>query len=212
MEEGLAPPMKQLVSNAVLSREALNDRLNREELIVSPLLDREKQVGNGSIDISLGTKFITSQRSHITQIDPRDLGKENIRQFQKSRVVGFGHKFTLHPHNFVLGSTFEFIKMPLDLCGFVLSRSAYGRAGLLIATATYVHPGWQGCLTLELENLGEVPIILRPLTDIGQLVVMHSMELRDPKKPKTIPVGPAFTTLSKNTRWAKLDYLETFFR
>jgi len=98
--------------------------------------------------------------------------------------------------------------MPLDLCGFVLSRSAYGRAGLLIATATYVHPGWHGCLTLELENLGEVPIILRPLTDVGQLVVMYSAKLSESPKLKSIPVGPAFTSLSQDLRWKKLEKLE----
>lgn len=195
-------------TGCVLTRMALLDRLNRGDLIISPLLDREKQVGEGSIDVSLGTKFITSQRSQITEIDPRLLDNEQIREFQRATVTTFGQKLTLHPHNFVLGSTFEFIRMPLDLCGFVLSRSAYGRAGLLIATATYVHPGWQGCLTLELENLGEVPIILRPLTDVGQLVIMYSTKLNDAPKVKSIPIGPAFTSLSKDPRWKKLENLE----
>jgi dCTP deaminase len=195
-------------SGAVLTRNALLDRLNSGDLIISPLLDREKQVGDGSVDVSLGTKFIISQRSQITEIDPRALNNEQIREFQRAIVTTFGQKLTLHPHNFVLGCTFEFIRMPLDLCGFVLSRSAYGRAGLLIATATYVHPGWHGCLTLELENLGEVPIILRPLTDVGQLVVMYSAKLSESPKLKSIPVGPAFTSLSQDLRWKKLEKLE----
>jgi dCTP deaminase len=193
---------------AVLTRKGLLERLNSGDLIVSPLLDREKQVGEGSIDISLGTKFISSRRSNVTEIDPRQLGDDEIRAFQRATVIPFGQKLTLHPHNFILGGTFEFIKMPLDLCAFVLSRSAYGRAGLLIATATFVHPGWQGCLTLELENLGEVPIILRPLTDVGQLVFIYSSKLDHAPKLKSIPVGPAFTTLSKDSRWKKLERLE----
>ncbi|HTV06182.1 MAG TPA: dCTP deaminase [Acidobacteriaceae bacterium] len=199
-----------LAQGGVLTRNSLLSRLNSGDLIVSPLLDREKQVGEGSIDISLGTKFITSQRSHITEIDPRQLDNEQIREFQRATVTTFGQKLTLHPHNFVLGCTFEFVRMPLDLCGFVLSRSAYGRAGLLIATATFVHPGWQGCLTLELENLGDVPIILRPLTDVGQLVIIHSAALNESPKLKSIPVGPAFTSLSQDTRWKKLKSLEEY--
>ena len=69
-------------------------------------------------------------------------------------VVPFNRKFRLHPGGFLLGATLEFISLPNDIAGFILSRSGYGRTGLLIAAATYVHPGWKGCLTLELENLG----------------------------------------------------------
>jgi dCTP deaminase len=197
MEEELA-----LKSSAALSREALRERLGND-LIVSPLLD-EKQIGDGSIDISLGTRFIASQRSQITEIDPLKLDEEQIRSFQSAIMTPFGDRFVLHPNSFVLGCTFEFIALPADVCGFVLSRSAYGRAGLLIATATFVHPGWKGCLTLELENLGDVPIILRPLSTIGQLVLLNATKLKEPLRYKSIPVGPAFSSLSTDPRWEKI--------
>ena len=92
-----------------------------------------------------------------------------------------------------------------DLCALILSRSSYGRAGLLIAAAFFVHPGWHGCLTLELENLGEVPIKLRPGSTIGQLVIMKTSPLPVIPLFKRIPTGPMFTSLRADPRWKKLQ-------
>ncbi len=194
-----------LPAEAVLSKEMLLQRL-KEDLIVSPILEKS-QVGDGSVDISLGTRFIRSRRSKMTQIDFPSLNKEKIRSFQESVVVPFGEQYILHPRSFVLGCTFEFIALPLDICGFVLSRSSYGRAGLLIATATFVHPGWRGCLTLELENLGEIPIILHPLSAVGQLVLLNASKLPKQPEAKIIPVSPTFTTLNEDPRWKKIAAL-----
>lgn len=190
---------------AVLSRESLLSRL-KEDLVISPILETS-QIGEGSVDISLGTRFITSRRSMMTKIDFPSLNRNQIYTLQESVVVPFGDEFTLHPNSFVLGCTFEFIALPLDVCGFVLSRSSYGRAGLLIATATFVHPGWRGCLTLELENLGEIPIILRPLSAVGQLVLLRAERLEKQPLAKSIPVGPTFTTLNEDPRWKKITAL-----
>jgi len=97
----------------------------------------------------------------------------------------------------------EFISLPSDIAGFVLSRSGYGRTGLLIATATYIHPGWKGCLTLELENLGELPVALWPGSYVGQLVLLSAEKVEEPLL-KSIPVGPVFSRLTEAPRWQKL--------
>src|SRR5437899_9334002 len=52
---------------------------------------------------------------------------------------------------------------------FRTNPSSLGRRGLIIATAVGVHPGFTGCLTLELSNLGDVPIIIRPGMTVAQL-------------------------------------------
>lgn len=194
---------RDMPNEAVLSKETLLRRL-KEDLTVSPILE-PSQIGDGSVDISLGTRFIRNRRSRMTKVDFPKLDKERIRSFQESVVVPFGDEYILHPRSFVLGCTFEFIALPLDICGFVLSRSSYGRAGLLVATATFVHPGWRGCLTLELENLGEIPIILQPLSAVGQLVLLNAAKLPEQPKAKIIPVGPTFTTLDQDPRWKKIQ-------
>jgi dCTP deaminase len=199
-------PAKQgFPSEAVLSKETLLRRL-KGDLFISPILENS-QIGDGSVDISLGTRFIRSRRAKTTEISFPDLNREKIRSFQESVVVPFGENYILHPRSFVLGCTFEFIALPLDVCGFVLSRSSYGRAGLLIATATFVHPGWRGCLTLELENLGEIPIRLHPLSAVGQLVLLSAAKLPEQPKAKIIPVSPTFTTLNEDPRWEKIKAL-----
>src|SRR6185503_2887884 len=89
--------------------------------------------------------------------------------------VRFGEDFILHPRSFVLGVTLEWLRLPSNLGGYVTGRSSWGRRGLVIATATGVHPGFTGCLTLELANLGDIPIAIRPGMTIGQLFV-HTVE------------------------------------
>jgi dCTP deaminase len=173
--------------------------LKTKKLVISPILDLA-QVGEGSVDIRLGTRFIVNKRTQLAAIDPMQLTETEIRKFQEAVTVPFDSKFMLHPGSFLLGCTLEYIVLPEDISGFVLSRSGYGRAGLLIATATYVHPGWHGCLTLELENFGEVPITLWPGSRIGQLVLMRADRVAAPKL-KITPVGPRFGSLSEDPKW-----------
>ena len=83
--------------------------------------------------------------------------------------VPFGKQFVLHPDQFVLGSTLEYLGLPSDMQGSVEGRSSWGRLGLIIATATGVNPGYRGVVTLELRNIGEVPIQLWPGWGIAQI-------------------------------------------
>lgn len=193
--------MNILAKGAVLTQNVLQERMRRGEIVVSPILEHD-QIGEGSIDIRLGTQFIVNERPQLGEFDVTKLTAHDIRRFQQFLVVPFGQKFTLHPGSFSLGSTFEFIALPNDVAGFVLSRSRYGRAGLLIATATYVHPCWKGCLTLELENLGEIPLGLYPGSRVGQLVLVRADAVALPLV-KTIPVGPSFSSLKEDPRWEK---------
>jgi len=74
----------------------------------------------------------------------------------------------------------EWIRLPANLAAYVIGRSSWGRHGLIIATATGVHPGFTGCLTLELSNVGEIPITIKPGTPICQIFI-HQAESGDPK-------------------------------
>ncbi|MEW5724531.1 MAG: hypothetical protein AB1896_15580, partial [Thermodesulfobacteriota bacterium] len=83
--------------------------------------------------------------------------------------------FVLHPKAFVLGITLEWFRLPANRAATVIGRSSWGRYGLIIATATGVHPGFTGCLALELSNIGEIPITIKPGTTICQIFV-HKVE------------------------------------
>jgi dCTP deaminase len=69
--------------------------------------------------------------------------------------------------------TLEWLRLPEHLCAFVIGRSSWGRDGLIVATATTIHPRYAGVLTLELTNVGEIPIRLYPGLTIAQLVIQH---------------------------------------
>jgi len=194
------------IRGAVLTKQEIRERLLKD-LVISPLLEPDLQIKDASVDIRLGTSFIVNKRPQLSYIDPKELDASRIRKFQQTEFVPFGEKFFLHPGHLVLGSTFEFMYLPKDLAGFVLSRSCYGRIGLLVATATFVHPGWQGCLTLELENLGEVPIALRPGSRVGQLVLIKATAMAEVPPLKVIPVGPAYSTLATDPDWTRLTAL-----
>jgi dCTP deaminase len=83
--------------------------------------------------------------------------------------VPFGKRFILHPRSFVLAATLEWLRVPRHYAGVLTGKSSWGRRGLVIETAPGVHPGFTGCLTLELANVGEIPIALMPGTKICQL-------------------------------------------
>jgi len=169
----------------VLSGREIRERLLCTEgprrLYVTPLLDAEEQLdaAAGAIDVRLGTTFIVGQRSGLTAIDPLRLGAPGVPEaphdaaFQRSydsTYVPVGQPFVLHPHQYVLGATLEYVKLPEDLTAQVVGRSSWGRLGLIIATATIVHPRFAGVITLELANVGEVPLVICPGVRIGQLL------------------------------------------
>lgn len=140
-------------------------------LIVIPTIDPNSQYGSNSIDLRLGTSFLVHKPTKYTHINPDQVGVDDNQLFNiYERVeVPVNEKFILHPHQFVLASTLEYICLPYDYYALVLGRSTWGRLGLNIATATAVQAGYRGCLTLELRNLGETPLPLTVGVRIAQL-------------------------------------------
>jgi dCTP deaminase len=143
-------------------------------LAIAPVLrwDRQAKPGNSSIDVRLGQRFRVPQRSRIDSLDhisPQH--RRNIDVYYDDHFVPVGDFFVLHPRQFVLGVTFEWLRLPGHLCASVIGRSAWGRDGLVVATATIIHPRYAGVLTLELTNVGEIPIRLYPGLAIAQLAI-----------------------------------------
>jgi dCTP deaminase len=85
--------------------------------------------------------------------------------------------YSLNPGKLVLGKTLERVELPLIegapcLAARVEGKSSYARCGLLVHfTAPTIHAGFRGTITLELINLGPIPILLRTGSPICQLIV-----------------------------------------
>jgi dCTP deaminase len=156
---------------ALLDALADDDLDNR--LIVTPMLD-PVQTGEASIDLRLGTEFLLLQRTLRPGVDISDDLQPQVNELYGNINVPLGEGLWLHPQQFALGATFEFIRLPMHLGAYVLGRSSWGRLGLLVATAVMVQPGFSGSLTLELVNAGDSPVKLFPGLKIAQLAV-HSL-------------------------------------
>src|SRR6185312_8067969 len=103
------------------------------------------------------------------RIDPWDPGL-----VQPASVdLRLGDTFVIHPGEFCLGRTLEWVELPDDIVARIEGKSSLGRLGLIVhATAGFCDPGWKGTLTLELNNLTRVPIKLYPGGLIAQLSFM----------------------------------------
>jgi dCTP deaminase len=132
--------------------------------------------------------MLRQTRASLLDVGPTVSETLTAEALTKLHYVRFGDKFVLHPRSFVLGSTLEWIRMPKNVAGYVTSRSSWGRRGLIIATATGVHPGFTGCLTLELFNSGEIPIALYPGMGISQFF-MHTVETNSERVDRSALAG-----------------------
>jgi dCTP deaminase len=175
----------------MLGHDAMVERLRRGDLTVSPLLS-EFQVGASSIDLRMGNVVLMARARGSSHVDPRvgmpgvgeHGGELERRQKHERYELTFNMKLLLHPGALALVPTLEWVQLPLDLMGMVTARSTWAREGLSIATATLIEPGYQGIVTLELANLGQIPIALYPGLELAQ-IAFAEMKL-PPDYAKTI--------------------------
>lgn len=154
-------------------RQILRRLLITRDVIVTPIVDLATQLGPTSLDVRLGTRFQAQKRSALPYIEPlqdeRTL-RTDIAAYTQDYVILPTEPYVLHPGDFALACTLEFIRLPADLSARLEGRSSWGRLGLQIhSTAGFIDPGFEGVITFELSNLGKVPIPLYPGLRIGQL-------------------------------------------
>ncbi|MGB2986954.1 MAG: dCTP deaminase [Phycisphaerae bacterium] len=174
-------------------KKAMSDSDPERRIVITPLLD-PKQIGDASVDLRLGHEFIVFNRSLIPSIDPAEERqiRANIHKYQQRVRIARREKFLLHPQQFVLGATLEYIVVPSNLQAQVSGRSTWGRTGLIIATATSIAAGFKGCVTLELVNDGVVPLVLRPGERIAQIAFQTTQGTTKYKGRYRCSTGPSF--------------------
>jgi dCTP deaminase len=119
-----------------------------------------------SVDLHMDRAFRVFRNNRYPYIDVRSPQPD----LTELLTVADDEAFVLHPGEFVLGQTLEWIELPDDIVARLEGRSSLGRLGLLIhSTAGYVDPGWKGNLTLELSNVANLPISLYYGMKIGQI-------------------------------------------
>jgi dCTP deaminase len=194
---------------SVLSKKSIVEHMNKksieERLIITPLVNPQESLGPASVDVRLGNEFIIMKQQSfpILDVSKKDELSKRIEKYQEKVRIDFQEGFVLHPNHLIIGSTFEYIGLPGNLMAYVIGKSSWGRMGLIIATATKVDPGFKGCITLEIINEGQVPIVLYPGILIAQLV-LHETRFGKAEKENLYtgrfkcPTGPQFPDFSKD--------------
>lgn len=153
---------------AILSDKTIKEYLEEGKIVIDPLKD-EQQIQPSSVDMRLGDEFKVFKVIRKPYIDPKD--EEDIAEYMESSTVPEGEAFIIHPNEFALATTQEYVKVPGDLVARVEGRSSMGRLGVTMhVTAGYVDPGFEGRITLEISNIGAMPVALYPGQRVCQLV------------------------------------------
>jgi len=137
----------------------MDQLIQQGKLTISPLLDA-KQIGDMAIDFRLGTDFLVAIDGSNPFIDASLNNYDRFpikNSFQETRRK-LGETFLFHPHQTVLASSLEYVKLPKDVCVELTMRSSYLRLGLSLASI--VQPGYCGCFSIELTNVNKTPVNL----------------------------------------------------
>ncbi len=156
---------------AILSDTAIKQRL-KEDLIIHPMLDVNTQIACSKVDLHLSGVFYEIRRTTVDSYDPLSIHKD--LDFRREIILPLGESLVLHPGDLILAPTFENIKTPRDLLGILQGRSSLGRLGVIVhATASFIDPGFMGVITLELSNLGHLPVRLYTLARVASLAFLR---------------------------------------
>src|SRR6201997_2939077 len=144
----------------VLSDTDIHRYLTQGKIKITPPLPPE-EFGSCSVDFRLGNEFSIFEHSRHPYIDLKD--RTAIQELMRTITVPAGEHFILQPHEFALAITEETLERDDDVLGRLEARSSLGRIGIIVhGTAGLFDPGWIGKATLELSNLGRMPVALYP--------------------------------------------------
>ncbi len=144
----------------VLSDIDIRRYIDEGKIKIHPPLPPE-QWGSCSVDFRLGNEFSVFEHSKNAYIDLKE--PRAIQDLMRTITVPQGEPFILQPREFALAITEEILELDDDVLGRLEGRSSLGRIGIIVhGTAGLFDPGWTGKATLELSNLGRMPVALYP--------------------------------------------------
>ncbi len=193
----------------ILSDGDIKKAIKKKRLFFSPSLE-EKQIGPASIDLRLDGTFKVFNTSSVSLIDVKKImSSEYLSEVNRS----VDEPFIIHPDDFVLASTKEKIKVSDDLVVRVEGKSSLARIGILVHTAGFIDPGFDGMITLEISNQSNIAVALYPGMFICQIAIhqMTSSALKPYNKRKSSlymhqkgPVPASTKNLFNNKKYNKM--------
>lgn len=154
---------------AILSDKDIKKHIQSGKIVIDPLKEPERQIQPSSVDLRIGNEFKGFKIIRKPCIDPMD--ESDIESYMESFYIDDGEPFIIHPGEFALATTYETIQLPDNLVARVEGRSSMGRLGITMhVTAGYIDPGFRGKITLEISNIGKMPVALYTGQRVCQIV------------------------------------------
>lgn len=158
----------------ILSDGDIIERIGQDSIVVEPYV--EDNVEPASLDLRLSNSFKRPVETGGI-IDTRGSTEQKYDEFTADSVV-------LKPGESMLAETLERIELPDDLVGEIEGRSSLGRLFVSVhKTAGFGDPGFEGTITLEMENGNPDPIRLHRGDRVCQIV------FKQMKSPAMRPYG-----------------------
>ncbi len=170
----------------ILSNLSIQKALDEGWLVIDPQPSPRTPIAEGpecpyntsAVDLRLGNEIAWFKEGSAFSIDLTQGGFPQLFAQNSDRCsITKEQPFSLKPHSMVLGKTVERVSLPIEngrvcLAARVEGKSSYARCGLLVHfTAPTIHANFSGTITLELINLGRIPILLYPEMPICQLII-----------------------------------------
>ncbi len=160
----------------ILSDREISMEIDSGRLKFDPEIENS-QISPSSVDLRLSNQFkvFKPQPQGVETIIDLTLThnlEETIKPYGDSITVLDGQSLVLHPGDFVLAYTREFVEMPNYLAARVEGRSSYARLGISVhQTASTIHATFAGQIRLEISRTGTLACRLHPGARICQMVI-----------------------------------------
>lgn len=148
----------------ILSDRDIKQAVSKGRITINPY--DQQCLQPASYDLHLDRDFLVFNRGGHAYIDV----KKPVDDFMKKVTIAVKEPFILHPGEFVLGKILERTGVGRDIVGRLEGKSSLGRLGIIVhATAGYLDPGNELHMTLELSNIGPLPVMLYYKMPIAQM-------------------------------------------
>jgi len=140
------------------------DVISNGEISISPYLS--ERINPNSYDVCLGSSFVRFPET-----------SEPLNPFDQNEVESYGipfqteEAFTLQPGECILGATVEYIRLSRGIVAAIEGKSSLARLFLEVhKTGGWIDAGFEGTITLEIQNNLPRPFTIIPGMPIAQVV------------------------------------------
>ena len=105
---------------AVLSDKDIKRALREGKITINSI--SPEQIGPSSVDLRLGNKFMVFKHAEVTHINPKESQNDDLMEMVE---IEEGKSFIIHPGEFVLANTMEYIRLPDDIVARLDGRSSW---------------------------------------------------------------------------------------